>query len=154
MRSVCRRAVLSLICCAAACAGQPAEADGRAVVARGIDGGDASRLMLTHFTKTDGKAMEIAGVKLYEVQFAALATFRSDAMYELHGAGNKEGAHIVTSPLGADSGVPGELGPAASGQRRAYRGDILILEGTVIFSKRESGWVGDAAMTATLMATP
>jgi len=116
--------IVATVIVLAACTGQPSQDSARSIVGNAVDNGDATRLRLVSFEKTDGRAMERRGVKAYELFFTAKFEFLSNATFTT--VGNK----ITTSAF-----------QESQGSNRSMKGDSLILNGTVRFESRDSGWV-------------
>jgi hypothetical protein len=88
--------------------------------------------------KTDGQSGELAGVKLYELDFEATAEFIENAMYAVGDAIQ------VTRPgptLSQGFSWDAWFNTAVGGRKPATRGDKLLLKGSVRFERKESGWV-------------
>lgn len=136
-------AVLLMTVVAAACGdGKPSTETARATLRAAIDSGNESRLHLVSFTRTDGRASEMMGVKGYEILFTADAEFVTNALFVSGNMFNSEADHISTSEYRpASNGFSwADFGTASQGGRRARKGDRLHLHGTVLFEHRESGW--------------
>lgn len=138
--------LVSVVACAA---GPPSSSDARSVLQRRLDGGNESRLRLTTFEKTDGKSMEVMGVKVYELMFTATAEFTDDAMFKVGGGSTLFGtsidgraSEITTSEYRSRSGnFMQDFGLDFNNLRPARKADTLDLTGQIAFEQRESGWV-------------
>jgi len=141
---------MTILACASACgAALPSPDDARGVLQQRLDGGNESRLQLTPFQKTDGRSLEVMGVKVYELMFRAAATFKDDALFAVAGGATVFGTsldgqvdRITTSPYKARTGnFMQDFGLDFNNLRPARKGDNLDLAGKISFERRESGWV-------------
>jgi hypothetical protein len=136
-------ASLLILALAAGCGpSRPSDSGGEATLRRSIDDGDATRLTLRSFTKTDGRQGELMGVPIYSMMFVAEAEFVSDAMYTTGSLLSSEGGSIKTTPPRAGGSSLDDLFFMSQGLRPAQKGDVLLISGQIDFEKRESGWVG------------
>lgn len=142
--------ILAMMVWTSACgAALPSADDARTLLQQRLDGGNESRLQLTSFQKTDGRSLEVMGVKVYELMFRAVANFKEDALFAVAGGTTFFGTsldgrveRITTSPYKARSGnFMQDFGLDFNNLRPARKGDNLDLAGRISFEKRESGWV-------------
>lgn len=145
---------MAILVCVPACgAALPSSDDARSVLQQRLDGGDESRLQLTSFQKTDGRSLEVMGVKGYELMFRAAVDFKADALFAVGGGStffgtslNGKAESITTSPYQARTGnFMQDFGLDFNNLRPAHTGDSLELAGVISFEKRESGWVATDA---------
>lgn len=130
----------------------PSVDDARTVLHQRLDNGNGTRLRLTHFQKTDGRRMEVMGVKAYELMFTATAEFAQDALFAIAGPSTVFGTSldgranaIRTAEHRERSGnILQDFSLSFNNMQPARRGDILRLSGRVAFEQRESGWVATA----------
>lgn len=135
---------------AASCAAAPpSPADARNALRQRLDRGSETRLRLAQFEKTDGRSMEVMGLKAYELMFTATVEFTQDSLFAVGGSSTVFGAsldgrvnEITTAPYQKRSGnFLRDFSLDFNSLRPARRFDILRLLGHVAFERRESGWV-------------
>ena len=147
----CYRCVLALALAGGAgagCGSRPPSAEAAEAAMRStIDNGSEVRLRMVSFQKTDGRAMEVMGVKAYDIIFRADAEFVSNAMFSVGMPLVSEGSQITTSDYRAPAAGFSwdDFLSSSQGARRASKGDRLRLTGSVSFEARESGWVATGA---------
>ena len=84
----------------AACgSGVPSPDSASQVLRSSIDKGSDTRLRLISFQKTDGRAMDISGLKVYELMFTADAEFVSNATFIIDSPLMSQASKITTAPL-------------------------------------------------------
>ena len=125
----------------AGCSGTPAVSLGRDAVSSRFDGGKSTRVTLVDFSKTDGQASELMGVRLYMMQFTAVAEFTDDAYYTTGGV-MQPNDDILTRPASKTPPNCQQNLAACLSERPvlAKKGDRLTFSGSATFEKRESGW--------------
>lgn len=124
-------------------AGVPSQDLARAAIKKAVDEGRENRLQLLSFKKTDGRAVEMMGLKSYEVFFEADLEFASKALFSVGSPLMSTGSEITTAEFReASRGFSwNDFISDANGFRRGMKGDQLHLKGSVLFEQRESGWV-------------
>lgn len=147
-RSVALLLLLGTLSCRA---GRPTEADGKDALTAAIHGKNAAALTIRSFRKTDGQNADLMGVKVYLLEFEAVAEFVAEAAFSSNGR-----AIDVVGPLPTlAEQKPGfswdaYFNSAVAGRAPGFRADRLFLKGTVEFQNKESGWVaGGVSFTIT-----
>lgn len=112
----------------------------QAIQAR-VSGPLADKLHLQTFRKTDGQASELRGVSMYALDYSATLEFLDDMLYEV--SDNTIKASPVGPTLNDKRGFSWDafFNTAVAGRKPGFVGDRLSMIGTVIFEKKESGWV-------------
>lgn len=106
-----------------------------------IAGDSKDSLRLQDFQKTDGQAREYQGTKAYELDFTASIEFLDDLMF---GASDSEVTAEAPGEILNNTAAfiwEGWFITAAGRRHMAFKGDQLKLAGSVVFVKKESGWV-------------
>jgi hypothetical protein len=116
------------------CSSKPSEADARNAVEHQIQQNSRGLIKLAGFQKTNGKDMELAGVKIYEMEWTATLEFLGDCYWD-------------SRSLAAVPKNDGRVGldallslPERFGKQPATRGQRTDLNGTTSFERTEKGW--------------
>jgi hypothetical protein len=112
---------------------QPSESDGEKIIRDKIAGQSEGHIKLVSFKKTNGQAKEEEGISKYNLEYQAEIEFDKDCVWQYMGGGYFILYKIAELPSDWD----GKFGGATM-----KRGQHVKLSGTVVFQKKENGWVG------------
>jgi hypothetical protein len=111
----------------AGCSFKSSEADARKRVEQEIQQNSNGFIKLIDFRKTNGKDVEFAGVKVYEMEWVANLEFTGDCMW------NTSNFHTIPPLEGINLLFHQD-------KKKAQKGQRVDLSGSTTFEKTEKGW--------------
>ena len=111
----------------AGCSSKPSESDMKQKIEQQIQQNSNGLIKLIGFQKTNGKDMEFAGVKIYEMEWVANLEFTGDCLWD------KSNFSAIPPPQGIDWLLH-------MGKQKVQKGRRIDLSGKTTFEKTEKGW--------------
>jgi len=117
----------------------PSEGAGKDALVALIDSGSTVRLRVVTFKKLDGQSIEFAGVREYSMEYTATIALDS-SMFFSTGPMMSSGQIRSRIPDAGDQGPMGFSRRMMNNERYAEPGDKILLNGSLSFVLKESGW--------------
>ena len=132
--------IVASILVSAGCSSRPSDDNGKQAIQERINKESQGRIRLNEFRKTNGVAGELAGMKVYKMEFEARIEFTSVCKW-LTGGPLITSIGFATTPAIVGGNSLGQfLEDTVNAGQIVAQGQEVIISGEIHFVKKENGW--------------